>query len=116
MSYEQSDNIIENKICSNVEQDSYIYVFEIIVTLPDNTINYKKITYNKEGILLELENNSIKKIKITMCKINNINNITTIRKHFNSIITKPIVFCNDNLVITLDKDDNDNIIIRYLIL
>ena len=116
MSYEKQYNSITNKNCSNVEQDSYFYVFEIVIIMPDNMINYKKISYNKEGILLELENNNIKKIKITMCKINNINNITTIRKHFTSIITKPLVFCNDNLVITLDTNENDNISIRYMIL
>jgi len=101
-------------ICSNVEQDSFFYVFEIIITTPDNTHNYKKISYNNEGILLQIDNN-IKKIKIKMCNINNINNIITIKKTLSRIITKPIVLHNNNLMITLDNS-NDNLEIRYLIL
>ena len=49
-----------------------------------------------------------------MCRINNINNIITIRKNFTSIITKPVVLCRDNLVITIDT--TDYLSIRYMVL
>lgn len=117
MAYDMT--IVNNRICSNTEVESNFYIFEIkIYTNNDSESlsmeSFKKISYKNEGTLLELENN-IKKIKITMCRINNINNIITIRKNFTQIITKPIVLCRDNLVITLDNTD-DNLSIRYIVI
>ena len=117
MSLSNYSNISSNKICSNVENDSYFYVFEIkISSISDNTLEntLRKISYNKDGDLLEVDNN-IKKIKITMCKINNINKIVTIRKNFSSIITEPTIICRNNLIITLNNVD-EKIKIQYLIL
>ncbi len=117
MSLSNYSNISNNKICSNVENDSYFYVFEIkISSISDNTLEntFRKISYNKDGDLLEVDNN-IKKIKITMCKINNINKIVTIRKNFSSIITEPTIICRNNLIITLNNVDG-KIKIQYLIL
>ena len=105
------------RICSNNEIESNFYIFEIkIYTNNDlgvDVTTVRKISYKNEGTLLDLDNN-IKKIKITMCRINNINNIITIRKNFTSIITKPVVLCRDNLVITIDT--TDNLSIRYMVL
>ena len=126
MAYDTS--IVNNRVCSNNELESNFYIFEIKIytnndldSLSSHTSNlsqfgkiFRKISYKNEGTLLELENN-IKKIKITMCRINNINNIITLRKNFTSIITKPIVLCRDNLVITLDNTD-DNLSIRYIVI
>ena len=125
MAYDTS--IVNNRVCSNNELESNFYIFEIKIytnnnleSLSTQTDNFsqseifRKISYKNEGTLLELENN-IKKIKITMCRINNINNIITLRKNFTSIITKPIVLCRDNLVITLDNTD-DNLSIRYIVI
>ena len=111
--------VINNRICSNNELESNFYIFEIkIYTNNDleslSQQTFRKISYKNEGTLLELENN-IKKIKITMCRINNINNIITIRRNFTSIIMKPIVLCRDNLIITLDNTD-DNLSIRYIVI
>jgi hypothetical protein len=130
MAYDTS--IVNNRVCSNNELESNFYIFEIKIytnndleSLSAQTTNlsqserldimtFRKISYKNEGTLLELENN-IKKIKITMCRINNINNIITLRKNFTSIITKPIVLCRNNLVITLDNT-NDNLSIRYIVI
>jgi hypothetical protein len=106
---------ISNSICSNNEIESSFYVFEIIIYTNNNIETYRKISYSNEGLLVESDNN-IKKIKITMCRINNINNIITIRKHFNNIITKPIVLYRDNLIITICNNDMDNLIIKYQVL
>ena len=54
----------ENMICSNIENENNFYVFEIKIITSDNINIYRKISYNKEGLLLELKNN-IRKIKIT---------------------------------------------------
>jgi hypothetical protein len=127
MAYDTS--IVNNRICSNNELESNFYIFEIKIYTNNDLESlfmsnseqsskfvktFRKISYKNEGTLLELENN-IKKIKITMCRINNINNIITLRKNFTSIITKPIVLCRDNLVITLDNTD-DNLSIRYIVI
>jgi hypothetical protein len=128
------------RICSNNEIESNFYIFEIkIYTNNDlqsqDIMTVRKISYKNEGILLDMsdlqskDNDSfhkstqniffdpsdIKKIKITMCRINNINNIITIRKNFTSIIKKPVVLCRNNLVITLDNIDN-NLSIRYMVI
>jgi len=112
MNYEITTN---NNICSNNETESSFYVFEINIHTNNNIETYRKISYSNDGLLVESDNN-IKKIKITMCRINNINNIITIRKHFNDIITKPIVLYRDNLIITICNNDMDNIVIRYQII
>ena len=121
MSLSNYSNTSNNKICSNVENDSYFYVFEIKISSISDSISdsisediFRKISYNKEGELLEIDNN-IKKIKITMCKINNINQIVTIRKNFSSIITEPTIICRNNLIITLNNIDG-KIKIQYIIL
>ena len=88
--YSNNIDSLNNQTCSNNELESNFYVFEIKISTPDDTEIYRKISNNNEGLLLEIENN-IKKIKITMCRINNINNIITIRKHFNYIIKEPIL-------------------------
>ena len=112
MSYQLSN--VNNTICSNSEVESNFFIFEIKVSnFNDDTDIYRKISYKNEGILLDVDNN-IKKIKITMCRINNINNLIIIRKHFDTIITKPTILCSDNLVITLDCNDN-GISIRYIV-
>jgi hypothetical protein len=105
-----------SKICSNIEIEENFYIFEICVSTPDNTKGtiYRKILSNKEGLLLELENN-ITKIKITMCTLNNINKIITIKKNFTTIITEPIILNHDNLIIKMDKSIN-NVFINYMIL
>ena len=102
-------------ICSNIENENNFYVFEIKIITSDNINIYRKISYNKEGLLLELKNN-IKKIKITMCRINNLNNIITLRKRFTDIINNTIILYNDNLVITLINNEDDNININYNII
>ena len=110
MSYQYTNN----SICSNNEVESNFYIFEIKVSNLNNDNDiYRKISYKNEGMLINIDNN-IKKIKITMCRINNINNLIIISKHFDKIITKPIILCCDNLVISLDNNDN-NISIRYII-
>lgn len=111
MSYEITN--VNNRICSNNEVESNFYIFEIRISTFDNSNEiYRKISYKNEGILLEVENN-IRKIKITMCRINDINNLITIKKHFNDIITEPTIICKNNLVVTLDYD---NLIkIKYIV-
>ena len=111
MNYES----INSNICSSNELESSFYVFEINIHSNNNVETFRKISYNNEGLLLESDNN-INKIKITMCRINNINNIITIRKHFNNIITKPIVLYRDNLIITICNNEMDNLIIKYQVL
>ena len=112
MSYQLSN--FNNTTCSNNEVESNFFIFEIKVSnFNDDNDIYRKISYKNEGVLLDIDNN-IKKIKITMCRINNINNLIIIRKHFDTIITKPTILCSDNLVITLDTN-NDNISIRYIV-
>ena len=116
MSLSNNYDISNNKICSNIENDSSFYVFEIkIYSNSDNNIEntFKKISYNKEGILLNINNNNINKIK--MCNINNTNKIINIRKNFTSTINKPIILCRNNLIIKLNNI-NDKIIIEYIIL
>ena len=111
MSYQLSN---VNTICSNNEVESNFFIFEIKVSKFNDDIDiYRKISYKNEGILLDIDNN-IKKIKITMCRINNINNLIIIRKYFDTIIVKPTILCCDNLVITLDNNDND-LSIRYIV-
>lgn len=117
MSLSNNYDISNNKICSNIENDSSFYVFEIkIYSNSDNNIEntFKKISYNKEGVLLNI-NNNITKIKIAMCNINNTNKIINIRKNFTSTINKPIILCRNNLIIKLDNI-NDKIVIEYVIL
>jgi len=128
MNYEINNNNINNNtmICSNNEVENNFYVFEIKIFSSDDMTIHRKISYNKEGLLLELKNN-IKKIKITMCKLNDINNIITIKKKFNNIIVDPLILCSNNLVISIDNkyehnfDNNfdniyDNIYINYIII
>lgn len=114
MSYEVSNvNTIsqDDYVCSNNEVESNFFIFEIkISTFDDTEYIYRKISYKNKGILLEVENN-IKKIKISMCRINSIDNLIIIRKHFNNIITQPTILCKDDLIITLENDDS--IIIKY---
>jgi hypothetical protein len=118
-----SYDITPTKICSNLEIESSFYVFEIKIYMPDSIIVQRKISYSNEGILIQVENN-IKKIKITMCRINNINNLIIIRKEFKTLINKPILLHRNNLVLTLDNVQNETvgndyinpITIRYLIL
>ena len=111
MSYEITN--VSNKICTNSEIESNFYIFEInISTFDDCHDIYRKISYKNEGILLDVENN-IKKIKITMCRINDINNLITIRKQFNTTLSQPTILCRDNLIITLECDNL--ITIKYIV-
>ena len=106
---------INNTICSNNEIESNFFIFEINVYNFNNENDiYRKISYKNEGILLDIDNN-VNNIKITMCRINNINNLIIIHKYFDTFITKPIILCQDNLVIKLDTKDT-NILIKYFIL
>lgn len=113
MAYDTS--IVNNRVCSNNELESNFYIFEIKIYTNDDLETFRKISYKNEGTLLELENN-IKKIKITMCRINNLNNIITLRKRFTDIINNTIILYNDNLVITLINNEDDNININYNII
>ena len=116
MNYQYDKNIIDkNIIYTNIENENNLYVFEIKITTLNNTHVYRKIAYNKEGVLLEFENN-IKKIKIKLCKINNINDIIIIRKKiYHNSINDSIILNTDNLVIIL-SNVNDNIKINYMII
>jgi hypothetical protein len=117
MSYEITN--ASNKICSNNEIESNFYIFEIrISTFDDCHDIYRKISYKNEGILLETDNN-IKTLKITMCRINNINNLITIQKQFNSPLSKPTILYKENLIITLESEmnqDTHNLIsLKYIV-
>ena len=100
--------------CANNDVESNFFIFEINVSNFNNETDiYRKILYENEGILLDIGNN-IQKIEITMCRINNINNLIIIHKYFDSFITKPTILCQDNLIISLDKNGN-NILIKYIV-
>ena len=100
--------------CSNNDVESNFFIFEINVSNFNNETDiYRKILYENEGILLDIGNN-IQKIEITMCRINNINDLIIIHKYFDSFITKPTILCQDNLIISLDKNGN-NILIKYIV-
>ena len=100
--------------CSNNDVESNFFIFEINVSNFNNETDiYRKILYENEGILLDIGNN-IQKIEITMCRINNINDLIIIHKYFDSFITKPTILCQDNLIISLYKNGN-NILIKYIV-
>ena len=100
--------------CANNDVESNFFIFEINVSNFNNETDiYRKILYENEGILLDIGNN-IQKIEITMCRINNINDLIIIHKYFDSFITKPTILCQDNLIISLDKNGN-NILIKYIV-
>lgn len=106
---------------TNVEEQNNIYVFEIILTYDNNVIiKHRAICMNKIGELFTAEN-SIKKIKITLCILNCMETII-LKKQFNKDITDIVILHknsinNHNIVIMLNKIyDTNNINISYKII
>ena len=110
------------KSCANIEEQNNIYVFEVILTYNDNiTIKHRIICMEKIGELFSAEN-SIKKIKITLCILNCMETII-LKKQFNKDITDIVVLHKNSMkdtktiVIILNKNDDSNIInINYKII
>ena len=116
MNYES--NII--KSCTDIEEQNDIYVFEIkIIYENKNSTKHRVICMNKIGELFSAEN-SIKKIKITLCILNSME-IIVLKKQFNKDIIGSVILHKENLtnynfIIILNKINEFNINITYKII
>ncbi len=93
---------------STKENENNIYVFEMKITYNDNTIIKKRLISDLTcGKLLEVKND-IKKLKISLCIVNNdkLPEYIIIKKHLNNNIDDYLKYLNENLLITLINQDS----------